>query len=177
MTRGALALVFGAIAFAYPAVSWSAFVVLFGTYALADSVVLISSALYNRAGVPARWAFLLSGTMGFLLGAVVLGIPGLVLSNLRLLIAAWAVACGITHVAATIRLQEDAKTRWLLGLVGALSVALGVVLAVGPVSGRLDFTRWIGTYAVLSGVTLTALGLRLRRRAGQRSASSPSRVA
>jgi uncharacterized membrane protein HdeD (DUF308 family) len=51
---------------------------------------------------------------------------------------------------------------WLLIVAGALSVAFGILLAVSPGAGALAVALWIGTYALVFGVLLIALALRLR---------------
>jgi uncharacterized membrane protein HdeD (DUF308 family) len=51
--------------------------------------------------------------------------------------------------------------RWLLGLTGALSVILGILLLAQPVLGAVALTWTIGVYAIVLGAMLFALGLRV----------------
>ena len=61
---------------------------------------------------------------------------------------------------------EAPLSEWLLALGGVAAVALGVFLAVLPQQGVLP-ARWlIGLYAIVFGVALVALAVRLRQRRG-----------
>jgi uncharacterized membrane protein HdeD (DUF308 family) len=44
-----------------------------------------------------------------------------------------------------------------------LSVAFGAVLAIWPGVGALALVLWIGAYAIVLGILLIALGIKLRR--------------
>lgn len=45
---------------------------------------------------------------------------------------------------------------------GILSVALGLLLAAFPVTGIVVLVWWIGAYAILFGILMIVLALRLR---------------
>jgi uncharacterized membrane protein HdeD (DUF308 family) len=79
------------------------------------------------------------------------------------LIAAWAIVTGVLQVFAAIRLRRELRGEWLLALGGVLSVLFGIALIFWPASGALALVLLIGAYAVVFGVVLIALGLRLRR--------------
>jgi uncharacterized membrane protein HdeD (DUF308 family) len=78
------------------------------------------------------------------------------------LIAAWAIVTGIIEIAVAVRLRQMIEGEWLLGLAGVLSVLLGVLLMARPDAGLLAWVWIIGAYALLFGVVLVALSLRLR---------------
>jgi uncharacterized membrane protein HdeD (DUF308 family) len=79
------------------------------------------------------------------------------------LIARWAVATGALHIITAIRLRREMDGEWLLVLSGALSVIFGVLLVLWPGAGALAVVVLIGSYAVVAGVMLLGVGLRLRR--------------
>lgn len=51
---------------------------------------------------------------------------------------------------------------WLLIVAGVLSVLFGLYLYLFPGPGALAVVVWIGAYAIVLGVLLIALALRLR---------------
>ena len=79
---------------------------------------------------------------------------------------------GVLQVLAAIRLRREIHGEWLLALGGVLSVLFGIALVVWPASGALALVVLIGAYAVVFGVVLIALGLRLRRLGGPASVPS-----
>lgn len=50
----------------------------------------------------------------------------------------------------------------MLALTGVLSIALGVLLFTYPSAGILSLLLFIGAYALVSGVAMVALALKLR---------------
>ena len=89
--------------------------------------------------------------------------PGITALALVYVIAAWAIVKGIVQIAVAVRVRREIRGEWLLGLVGLLSIAFGVLLAGFPGAGALSLVWLIGAYAIVAGVAMAALGLRLRR--------------
>jgi uncharacterized membrane protein HdeD (DUF308 family) len=54
------------------------------------------------------------------------------------------------------------RGEWLLALSGILSLLVGVLLVIYPVAGAVSVVWVIGAYALVFGVLLVALGIRLR---------------
>lgn len=160
--RGAAAVIFGILTFIAPGASVFALVVLFGVYAIVNGVLLLGVTASVPAGVP-RWGWLLFESIASIVAGVLALIwPAITAFVLLYVIAAWAIATGIGQVIAAVRLRKTIRREWLLGLMGVLSIAFGVLLAVFPGAGALAVVIWIGAYALVFGALLVALGLRLR---------------
>jgi uncharacterized membrane protein HdeD (DUF308 family) len=106
------------------------------------------------------------GVAGIGIGIMTFVWPGVTTLVLLWLIAAWALVTGIVEIVAAIRLRKEIQGEWMLALSGALSVIFGILLAVWPASGALAVVFLIGAYAVVFGVVLVGLALRLRRMRG-----------
>jgi uncharacterized membrane protein HdeD (DUF308 family) len=160
--RGAAAVIFGILTFIAPGASVFALVALFGAYAIVNGVLLLAVTASVPAGVP-RWGWLLFESIASIVAGVLTFMwPAITALVLLYLIAAWAIATGVGQVIAAVRLRETIRHEWLLGLMGVLSIAFGVLLAVFPGAGALAVVIWIGAYALVFGALLVALGLRLR---------------
>ena len=61
-----------------------------------------------------------------------------------------------------IRLGQESEGEWALVIGGIVSVAFGLLLAVLPGVGILSLVWLIGAYAVMFGVLLVALAMRVR---------------
>jgi uncharacterized membrane protein HdeD (DUF308 family) len=168
--RGAFAVVFGLIALIWPHITVLALVIIFGAYVLVDGVLRLAAAIQGpRAGVRDRRGWLaFSGVASIVLGVLTFVWPGVTALVLLWLIAAWALVTGVLEIAAAVRLRRVAGA-WLLGVGGVLSVLFGILVAVWPAAGALAIIVLIGVYALVFGVALIMVGLRLRqmgRRAG-----------
>ena len=172
--RGLAAIVFGVLAFVWPAITLWALVLLFGAYMLVDGIFAIVAAV-RAAGREARWWLLLiEGVLGVLAGLVAAFWPGLTALALLYFIAAWAIVSGILEIAGAIRLRREIEGEWALGLSGALSLLFGVLLVVIPApAGLLSLVWLIGAYALAFGVLLLVLSFRLR---GTSEMHTPRRV-
>jgi uncharacterized membrane protein HdeD (DUF308 family) len=157
--RGLIAVVLGAIAIRKPDVALGAFVLIVAIYAFADGVIdFVLAARFGRAGLRWGW-FLLEGIASVALGCLALAFPGLTIVTLVVLIALRAIALGVFQVVTAFMSRWD--WRWLLGLTGILSAVLGIMLLANPATGSVALVWAIGLYAIVSGVALFALGLRM----------------
>src|ERR671920_271307 len=88
--RGLAAIVFGVLAFVWPAITLWALVLLFGAYMLVEGIFAIVAAV-RAAGREARWWLLLiEGVLGVLAGLVGFLLPGITALAVVYLVAAGA---------------------------------------------------------------------------------------
>jgi len=160
--RGALAILFGVLAFFWPGLVWFAVVILFGAYALVDGVMAIIAAVTGRARDEPWWGLILEGLVGIAAGVITFAWPGITEIALLYLFAGWSIATGVFEIAAAIRLRRYIPGEWALALSGVLSVVLGLGIAFVPVAGLLAVAWWIGATSIAFGVLLLSLAFRLR---------------
>jgi uncharacterized membrane protein HdeD (DUF308 family) len=171
--RGAAAVVFGLAALVWPGITLFVLVALFGAFALVDGAVTLGTALIRNRDRPdsrgsSRGWLLAQGVAGILIGMLTFAWPDVTAVALLWLIAAWAVATGVLEILTAVRLRRELRHEWLLALSGALSVVFGILLIAWPAAGALAVVTIIGIYGIVFGVSLVALGIRMRRvRAGQ----------
>lgn len=77
-------------------------------------------------------------------------------------VAIWAILSGVVEVIAAVVLRREIEGEWVLFLVGVLSVALGVAMAVLPGVGVLSLIWLVGLYALAIGVAMIVLAFRVR---------------
>jgi len=169
--RGVLALVIAVLAWFIPAEAILALTLVFGAFAFSDGVFgLIAAVRQVRKGE--RWGWLAySGVLGILTGIVVIVTPFVASFVLAVFlwasIAFWAVFTGVFEIITAIRLRREIEGEIWLGLGGILSVLLGVLviwfLATSPVESLLALGWLLAIYAVIFGVTMILLGLKLRK--------------
>jgi uncharacterized membrane protein HdeD (DUF308 family) len=162
--RGVIAVLFGLMALIWPHLTIAVLVALFGAYALVDGAFTLASALFgDRRTSDRRTWLMVEGIAGILVGVVAFAWPGVTTLVVLWLIAAWALVTGVLEIAAAITLRREMRGEWMLAVSGVLSVLFGAVLIVWPATGALAVTFLIGWYAIVFGVVVAALGLRMRR--------------
>jgi uncharacterized membrane protein HdeD (DUF308 family) len=160
--RGVVAILVGLATFAWPGVTLAGLVILFGAYALVDGIFSIIGAV-RAAEIGERWGVLvLEGLVGIGAAIVTLMWPAITAIALVYVIAAWAIVTGVLEISAAIRLRQHIHGEWLLVLGGIASVIFGFLIMMAPLAGALVIALWFGAYALVFGVLLVALGVRLR---------------
>src|SRR5919109_1567253 len=160
--RGVLAILFGIVAFISPPATIAVLVLLFGAWALVDGAFDIVAALQHRTMDRSWWLTVLEGIVGIVAGVLALAFPEIAAASLLLLIAAWSIVTGVIEVVLAIRLREQITGELWLAIAGVLSIAFGVLLFLFPAAGALTIVWIIGAFAIAFGISLIALGWRLR---------------
>jgi uncharacterized membrane protein HdeD (DUF308 family) len=163
--RGIVAILFGLLCFILPGMALLTLVFMFGFYAIVDGVFAMIAA-FHWANAPTHrhwWVLLLSGFCSIIAGGIALFMPGLTAIALLYLISAWAIVSGVFALIAAIRLRQQIRGEWVYVVSGLLSVIFGALVALFPGAGALALIIWIGAYAVVLGVLLITLGVKLRQ--------------
>lgn len=161
--RGALAILFGLMALAWPGLTLLVLVFLWGFYAIIDGVTALYISFTQREWPTAdRVMQGVLGTIGLIAGLVAIVWPGLTAGALLLVIAVWSIVAGIVQIAAAIRMRKVITNEWFSVVTGALAVLLGIILLASPGSGALALVVTIGIFAIMWGVVLLLFSFRLR---------------
>jgi uncharacterized membrane protein HdeD (DUF308 family) len=160
--RGVLAIIFGIMVIAWPGIALQTLVLLFGAYMLVDGVFAIAGALTHRSQYKHWWLALLEGLVGVVVGILTFIYPGITALTLLYLIAIWAIITGVFELMAAIRLREEIDNEWFLALTGIASLLFGALILLRPGTGVLAVLSLIAGYAIVFGVLMIILGLRLR---------------
>lgn len=150
--RGLVAVAFGVATLAWPGVTLWALVLLFGIFVLADGILALATAIGGAGEGRIWWA--LYGIAAVAAGIVTLVWPEITGLALLYVIAIWAFAHGVVHLATAVRLREELDHAWALAALGVLAIAFGVLLVITPGAGALVITWAIGWYAILYGILL-----------------------
>jgi|KBSMisStandDraft_5_1062788.scaffolds.fasta_scaffold21019_4 uncharacterized membrane protein HdeD (DUF308 family) len=161
LLRGMCAILFGILAFVWPAMTLVTLILLYGAFAFVDGVFALVAAVTGGAAAP-RWWLALVGVLGIAAGLATWFWPGLTALVLLYFIAAWAVITGVMQIVGAFQLRKEIDNEWLLIAAGAVSVLFGALLFAQPGAGALAVLFIIGVYAILYGVLLVFFALRLR---------------
>jgi uncharacterized membrane protein HdeD (DUF308 family) len=124
-------------------------------------LVAIVAAFRAAERLAQGWPLLVEGGVSVILGVFAWVFPMIPLPLLYL-IASWGIITGVLAIVAAMGLSLEQSGRWLLGLAGASSILLGMLLMVLPGSGVIVVVRMVGIYALVFGVLVLLLSVRLR---------------
>ena len=162
--RGLCAVLFGILAFVWPGITLLGLVFMFGAYALVNGILSFVVAARSPKGYPKFGSLIFEGILSVLAGVIAFVVPGITALALLALVAAWAIVTGIMEIVVAVRLRKVLRNEWMLILAGLASLAFGGLLLARPVPGMIALIWWIGGFALVFGVLLIALALRLRKR-------------
>jgi uncharacterized membrane protein HdeD (DUF308 family) len=160
--RGLFALLFGLVVLFWPGLVLAVLALLFGLYAVLDGSVTLVPALRSSDQGAQRTLPLAEGAVGVIAGLVTLFWPGITGDALLYVIVAWAMLTGILKILTALVLRAEVENGWLLAGSGALSVLFGAILAALVGSDLPFLALFIGAFAVVVGLALIVLALRLR---------------
>jgi uncharacterized membrane protein HdeD (DUF308 family) len=162
LLRGIIAVLFGIAAFVWPGITIVFLISLFGAYALLDGIISVVIGIAQYGQNERWWGILLQGICGIAVGLMTFLWPQITGLILLYFIAGWAILTGLFQIVAAIRLRKVISGEWLLGLSGAISVLFGITLFIYPAAGALAVIWMIGIFAILNGLLLIFLSLRIR---------------
>ena len=113
--------------------------------------------LMKRVG----WVMLIGGIASVIFGIMALAWPKLTLLVLAIFFAASVFVDGIFSVIGALRNREQ-RNWWLVLVFGIIGVVAGGYAMYNPDAAALALLIIVATYAILSGITLIAVGWKLR---------------
>jgi uncharacterized membrane protein HdeD (DUF308 family) len=159
MVRGVLAAALGLCALIWPSASLAILLRLVGIYCLLDGVTGLIGAL--RASE--RGAHLLQAILGLVVGVLLLFWPEGSVRTLLVIFGIWALLTGVSQIWAARQQEVEGGERSAMTTIGWVAVVVGLILIVWPGTGVVTIAWLIGIVALLLGVSLIWLALRLKR--------------
>ena len=159
--RGALAVIVGIVAIAWPGVTILALVILFAVYAFIDAGLQAVRGFSSATAGPV-FGHLLLALIDLAAGATALAWPGPTALVLVLVVAAWSFAGGFLEIFAAFANGETAGTRALFIVAGLVSVAFGVVLFARPGVGAITLALLFGFFNLTYGTSQVVMGVQSR---------------
>ncbi|MFC4008115.1 HdeD family acid-resistance protein [Nonomuraea purpurea] len=168
LVRGIAAIIFGILAWVWPAITLLVLVIIFGVFALLSGVFALVAGF--RHGEQSRVWLIVSGIIGILAGIVALVWPGITSLALLFIVAFWAILAGISEIVAGIHLRKAIEDEWMLIVGGILLVLFGIILLLWPGAGLLSLVWLLGFFAILYGIAMAVLAFRVKKLAPGASA-------
>jgi uncharacterized membrane protein HdeD (DUF308 family) len=162
LIRGLVGVALGIVAIAWPGITITVLVTIFGLYAVIDGITTLMFGVSRSQPQGRSWAHVAQGVAGIVVGVLAFIWPGVTALMLVLFIGAWAIVTGILEIVAAIRLRNVIEREWLLVLSGTLSMLFGLLIVAFPGAGAVGIAWLLGIYSAAAGTVLVALALRMR---------------
>jgi uncharacterized membrane protein HdeD (DUF308 family) len=121
----------------------------------------------TAALAPNWWLFLLRGVLGIIFGCLALIFPGPTMLSLILLFSAYMLVDGVAGIISAVRAMRYGDRWGLLILEGLVNVAVGVGAFLWPALTVLAFVLLVASWAIVTGVLMTAAAFRLNLEHGR----------
>jgi uncharacterized membrane protein HdeD (DUF308 family) len=161
LVRGAIGIVFGILAIAWPISTAIALALLWGFWALTDGIGSIVQAFQPESRGSRLWLVVL-GVIALLAAFFAITSPGMTAKTLTWILGIWLIIRGIFELAGAFS-SHQVMPRWLLVLNGLLSLLIGVLFAANPGAGAVGIAVLLGITALIWGVVLIGVGWSMRR--------------
>jgi uncharacterized membrane protein HdeD (DUF308 family) len=164
MLLGCCAVAFGILTIVWPHLTFLVFLYIFGAYAVIEGLIMISSAFYlwkapelgdySRPELqPGEWMLVLcEGVLSVLAGLFCLFAPTLSAQLSIYVVATWALFAGLAA------LLHAPSRGWLLGISGALAIAISLLLFFEPLNIMRSIFWLLGVLALIAGLLLIVQG-------------------
>jgi uncharacterized membrane protein HdeD (DUF308 family) len=162
LIRGVVAILFGILVLRWPGDALVVIGLLFGAYALVDGVFAILATIRAVEERHRWWPLMVEGIVGLLIAAITFWDVGITLLALYFTIAAWAFITGVLEIVAAIQLRSHVTNEFWLIVGGIASILFGGLMVWFPLAGALALVWLVSAYAIVFGILMIALSLRLR---------------
>jgi uncharacterized membrane protein HdeD (DUF308 family) len=167
LLKGILLVIFGIVSFINPGITMTTLVLWFAIFIILDGLFSIIGVFTNWKTEEDKWLLLAEGALGLIVGFLVYRSPDTFLSFIAFVIGFWAIFSGISRIAMAIQLRKEIKGEGWLILSGALSALFGIIVFAQPGIGIATLMWLIAFFALVIGIVLIVLSLKLRKAGNQ----------
>jgi uncharacterized membrane protein HdeD (DUF308 family) len=130
----------------------------------AGGILSIVAAVSELSTMRSWGWYVFTGIISLITGLLVVYNPFVAGTVLIYLFAFWAMMAGIAEIATAIRLRKQIEGEGWYILLGILTIAFSLLILINPAVGALTLSFMFGIFALVSGIMLLSLAIRLRKR-------------
>jgi uncharacterized membrane protein HdeD (DUF308 family) len=171
--RGIIFLLLGLLALCWPGMTFGFLIILLGFYMVVDGIVHIITSFSVIKQDKDWWVTLLRGIFGLLLGVLILMAPVATAIVLTWYLAAWLLMVGILEIIVAIRLRKKIQGEGWYIFNGIIALIAAIILMIHPLSSAVTLTLLAGIFAIVMGIYLIGVYIRLRRRHSKEHLHNP----
>ena len=162
LLKGVLAVMFGIAALLFPEITLITVVKIFGVFAIAGGLLVLTTAAINRRN-SFRNFWLLEGIFDIIFGVIILLFSEAAMNVLMILIGFWAIFMGIIMLMIFSSTRRFMYQRGLFLLNAIISIVFGALIIINPFEGGMALTILIGVFAILYGAISIITSIKLAK--------------
>ncbi len=134
----------------------------FGILMMIAGVIMFLVSLGSMRKKKPYLALMAGAVVSVLAGGVIVFLPHETLKIFLMLIGAWAVLAGLYQIIVAVRMRGRVSNHHLFTINGVITLAFGILLFLNPMGSVILVMRIIGLMALLSGILMLYLGVKIR---------------
>jgi uncharacterized membrane protein HdeD (DUF308 family) len=159
LLRGLIAIAFGLMLFFLPGLSLKTFILLFAAFAFFDGILILLQMVTIKDG---RWlGRLVHGLIALAAAVTAVIYPVWTLVAFAVLLAAYWIFTGIVQIFVAVDMRKVMKGELLMIGAGILSIVVGALLFVYPITGLVALAQVVGMFNVAFGIIMVLLAVKL----------------
>lgn len=162
LLRGVVAIIFALLAIFATGFTLDLLLIFLGFYLVLDGLFAIIGSVISMSHRKKWWLLLLEGLATIAAGIFIFLWPNITLIIFVYIIATWAIVTGIFEFLASITVSWAEEGKIFIGVVGVLSVILGLMIFIYPTFSVTAVVWLVGIYALIIGLSLLFFGLKLK---------------
>ena len=160
LIRGIIAVVFGILVLIWPLSALLVGVIWLGVFWIVDGVLAVVDGVRRRGTPGAGWEIAF-GVIGVLAGLFLAIQPLKAAGTLMVIAGIWAILGGLTIGLGSLRARGVPGWGWGVAM-GVVTLVFGILILAWPGIALATFVLFVGWYAIVAGISLVILGLRMR---------------
>jgi uncharacterized membrane protein HdeD (DUF308 family) len=163
LLRGILFVLLGAFALLMPGITFTSLVMLFCAFMLVDGIYFIITGITNRRAKNWGW-FLFIGILSVIAGVIAVINPFAAITALVFIFGFWTMISGAATIAIAISLRKRIRGEGWYILAGIIMIIFSFLILINPLAGAITLAMLFGCNALISGIILISMAIRLRSR-------------
>ena len=160
--RGIVALLFGILAMTWPDLTLGLLIMFVGVFIFLDGLITAAGSLDKRTSNQFWWITFISGLISITIGIIALFWTGIFGLTLMILIGIWAVLYGLSEIIKYFMSSKESTENKPMILPGIIAFLFGLLFIFWPGATALTFVWLIGLFAIIYGLILLVLAMRIR---------------
>lgn len=162
LVNGLIAILFGLLALIVPIATILTLTIYLGLIILLGGLILFYISYRNLKAKKTYLLLMTEAILSIIIGAVIAFYPSISLQIFLVMIGIWATIIGLFQIIISVRMKSKVSNHGMFTLNGVITLVFGLLLFFNPQGTLVALFYVIGVLAVIAGILLIYLGIKVR---------------